>query len=74
MDEDDDEPGWIALLDAVRARPALMGAVEVLARRHALDEVGAARRLVWEALSRGTGMAEAARAVIASVPGPGLDP
>ena len=67
MDEDDD-PEWVALLDAVRARPTLTRAVEVLARRHDLDEAGAVRRLVWEALSRGTGMTEAARSVLGTEP------
>ncbi|MCW2818057.1 MAG: hypothetical protein JWR42_844 [Marmoricola sp.] len=69
MDDDDHDPEWVALLGAVRARPALMGAVEVLARRHDLDEAGAVRRLVWEALSRGTGMSDAARAVLEADPG-----
>ncbi|MCW2866107.1 MAG: hypothetical protein JWR20_295 [Marmoricola sp.] len=63
MDEDHD-PEWVALLAAVRARPPLVRAVEVLSRRHDLDEAGAVRRLMWEAVSRGTGLAEAARTVV----------
>ena len=65
MDEDH-EAEWDDLLAAVRARPALMRAVDVLARRHHLDEAGAVRRLMWEALSRGTGVNEAARGVTGS--------
>lgn len=63
--DDDLDAEWVALVAAVRGRRDLSRAVDVLGRRHALDEAGAIRRLLWVAVASEVGLPEAAAIVLA---------
>ena len=63
--DDDLDAEWVALVAAVRGRRDLSRAVEVLSSRHALDEAGAIRRLLWVAVASEVGLPEAAAIVLA---------
>lgn len=61
---EDQDPDWLALVAAIRARDLLTAAVSVLRTRHSLDESAAIRRLLWVSIAGEVALVDAAHRVL----------